>query len=69
MCAARGNRVKATIADHDPPHRGDYIRFFNGPLQSLCKHDHDSVKQSMERGTKAGCDEDGMPTDPKHPWS
>lgn len=69
MCAAQGKRTKAAIADHVERHAGDRTKFFRGRLQSLCRHHHDSVKQSMERGAKAGCDEHGMPTDVNHPWS
>lgn len=37
-CAKRGQRVRATVADHIRPHRGDWARFTDpGNLQSLCK--------------------------------
>lgn len=62
-------RVLATVADHIQPHRGDEHLFFNGPLQSLCKHCHDSYKQRFEKsGNEVGCTEDGMPIDPNHHW-
>jgi hypothetical protein len=58
----------ATICDHINPHRGDVISFFAGPFQSLCKQCHDTVKQSEEvRGYRGDADEDGWPTDPRHP--
>lgn len=39
-------------------------------LQSLCKPHHDSAKQSEERlGYAKGCDVDGRPIDPAHPWN
>lgn len=69
MCAAQGHQRKAIIADHIERHGGDRTKFFRGALQSLCRHHHDSVKQALERGNRAGCDASGMPTDPKHPWS
>lgn len=66
----RENRkVLARIADHVEPHRGDEYKFFNGELQSLCKHCHDSYKQRLEKsGTEIGCNEDGTPIDPNHHW-
>jgi hypothetical protein len=36
-----GNRLTpASIADHDPPHKGDWNAFRLGPLQSLCRDCH-----------------------------
>jgi hypothetical protein len=67
--AQRGERVKATTADHIERHRGDPHLFMAGALQSLCAHCHSSVKQSLERGSRAGCGPDGLPTDKTHPWS
>ncbi|TCM17221.1 hypothetical protein EDF56_106337 [Novosphingobium sp. PhB165] len=54
MCQRDGKIVAATVADHDPPHRGDRNAFFTGPLKSLCKRHHDSDKALIEngRGTK-----------------
>ena len=42
-CAARGQRVRATVVDHVLPHRGSW-RLFSDPgnLQSLCKSCHDA---------------------------
>ena len=41
-CAARGDRVRATVVDHIQPHRGDGQRFTDPDnLQSLCKYHHD----------------------------
>lgn len=66
----KDNKVTiATIADHITPHRGDEYLFFYGPLQSMCKHHHDSYKQRLEKsGTVLGCDESGLPIDPNHHW-
>jgi hypothetical protein len=36
------------VCDHVDPHRGDPVKFFDGPFQSLCKWHHDSVKQAIE---------------------
>jgi len=52
MCKGEGKVKAASVADHDPPHKGDEIVFWNGPLRSLCKPHHDSDKQSIERGGK-----------------
>lgn len=63
-----GRLVPATVADHITPHRGDPV-LFAGPLQSLCATCHNSRKQQLERtGAMRGCDADGMPLDPNHPW-
>jgi hypothetical protein len=40
LCLKRGLVTPATIADHDPPHRGDWNAFRLGPLQSLCRDCH-----------------------------
>ena len=40
-----------------------------GPLQSLCPACHSRDKQQLERsGFVRGCDRDGVPLDPSHPW-
>jgi hypothetical protein len=49
MCAAEGHLVLASICDHMEPHRGDMLKFWSGPFQSLCKRHHDSTKQAQER--------------------
>jgi 5-methylcytosine-specific restriction enzyme A len=66
--AKRGERVSASIADHVERHGGDAFRFWHGALQSLCRHCHDSTKQSLERGDRAPCGLDGLPMGPGHPW-
>lgn len=50
MCKRDGRVTVATVADHDPPHRGDRTAFFTGPLKSLCKRHHDSEKKVLEAG-------------------
>lgn len=42
----------ATVCDHKEPHRGDEVKFWSGPFQSLCKPHHDSDKQRIEKGGK-----------------
>ncbi|MDJ0922107.1 MAG: hypothetical protein QNI84_13350 [Henriciella sp.] len=70
MCLARGITTLATIADHVEPHRGDPIKFFEGELQSLCKSDHDSLKQQQEKsGFHRAIGVDGLPVDANHPYN
>jgi 5-methylcytosine-specific restriction protein A len=53
------------------PHRGDSVLFWHEEnWQPLCKPHHDSTKQAEEkRGYVIGCDVQGIPIDPKHPWN
>ncbi|RXG91577.1 HNH endonuclease [Bradyrhizobium zhanjiangense] len=68
FCADDGLVTPATHVDHVEPHRGDWDLFCLGELQSLCSHCHNSRKQQMEaRGFDVMVDDDGWPTDPKHP--
>jgi len=73
LCAycerSRGIVVAATVADHITPHRGD-LALFAGPLQSLCDACHNGAKQELEAtGHLRGCDVQGNPLDPNHPWN
>lgn len=66
------NRVRlATVVDHDPPHRGDPMKFWDRTSwQAMAKRCHDSFKQRLEKsGRIAGADARGVPLDPKHPWN
>ena len=47
LCMAKGEITPATIADHSPPHGGDYTLFLTGPLRSLCKPHHDGLQPSF----------------------
>lgn len=47
-CRKEGKLVPATVCDHVERHRGDRVRFFAGPFQSLCKGCHDGWKQRQE---------------------
>jgi 5-methylcytosine-specific restriction enzyme A len=70
MCADQGLISKADIADHITPHKGNHELFFYGPLQSLCKLHHDSVKQAEEKsGIIRGCNILGEPLDTNHHWN
>ncbi len=66
----RGGKVTAaTVADHVVPHRGDPV-LFEGALQSLCQACHSGWKKAMETGgVVRGCDAEGRPLDPSHPWN
>lgn len=67
MCLARGITRAATVADHINPHRGDDALFWDGELQSLCKHCHDKRKQLEEiHGHTLELDVDGWPSDKRH---
>ncbi len=69
MCKAQDRVTIATVCDHIDQHKGDRIKFWSGPFQSLCAPHHNSTKQSEERtGRKKGCDENGWPIDENHPW-
>jgi 5-methylcytosine-specific restriction protein A len=51
MCRPR--LTPATVADHEAPHRGDAVLFWDPDnLQSLCKRCHDGDKQRIEKGGK-----------------
>ena len=64
----KGQVVKAVIADHIEPHKGDWNKFWLGELQSLCRTCHESGKKYQEaRGFRSDIGEDGWPVDPKHP--
>jgi hypothetical protein len=74
MCIAEGRVTPATVCDHLVPHRGDPVKFFEGPFQSLCDQApwrcHSSRKQSIERiGYDATVDDSGLPLDPGHPFN
>lgn len=69
-CLARGFVVPATIADHHPPHGGDWNRFRLGPLQSLCVECHNRKWAGGGRpGYRNDIDADGLPLDPRHPFN
>jgi 5-methylcytosine-specific restriction endonuclease McrA len=70
FCAKLDRTVPATIVDHITPHRGDRdLAFDYDNTQSLCETCHNKFKQIQEKGgVLPGCDADGYPIDPAHPW-
>jgi hypothetical protein len=70
-CLKTGRTTPATIAHHEKPHRNDRELFFDPDnLASSCKPCHDGALQVQERsGYLPGCDVDGRPLDPAHPWN
>ena len=73
MCSEEDFIVVAQVVDHRVPHRGDQALFWNrSNWQPLCKSHHSSAKQVEEKSGRLGrkgCDVNGWPTDPNHPWS
>jgi 5-methylcytosine-specific restriction enzyme A len=69
FCLDAGDRVRATVADHIKPHRGDAALFWDARnLQSLCRLHHGSTKARQERrGVTIGCGVDGWPLDEGQP--
>lgn len=50
MCEDIGVITQADVCDHVEPHRGDPVKFWSGPFQSLCTTHHDRDKQRAEAG-------------------
>ena len=47
-CVKAGRVTQATVCDHVEPHRGDELKFWGEPFQSLCQTCHSSTKQREE---------------------
>jgi 5-methylcytosine-specific restriction enzyme A len=69
LCREAGRLVPAAIADHHPPHKGDYNKFRLGPLRSLCRDCHQGVRAIDKRGYSHAIDDNGYPTDNAHPFN
>jgi len=68
-CESRGENEFASVVDHVEPHGGDPVKFWTGPLQSLCKPCHDGDKRTEEiRGYSDRIGADGYPADRRHPF-
>jgi len=70
-CYKIGKLVEASIVDHIIPHKGDEQLFWDqSNWQALCKPCHDGHKKRFETsGRIAGCNQSGIPTDPRHHWN
>jgi hypothetical protein len=66
ICEAKGLVTPATVADHHPPHKGDWNQFRLGPLRSLCRVCHESAHNRIR---VVDIDEQGYPIDPDHPFN
>lgn len=66
-CHARGIVTEATDVDHVSGNPGDNS---SENLQPLC-HECHSRKTASDHGKRVyqGCDVDGLPLDPAHPWA
>jgi 5-methylcytosine-specific restriction enzyme A len=69
LCREAGRLAAATVADHHPPHKGDYNKFVLGPLRSLCQDCHQGVCAVDKRGYSLASGADGLPLDPLHPFN
>ncbi len=73
FCEIYGRKTGATEVDHILPVRKGGDPYDPDNLQSLCKSCH-SRKTASEDGAFGnpskvkGCDADGRPLDPQHPW-
>ena len=70
LCGQMNRVTPSKIADHIIPHKDDPDLFWDRDnLQALCKLCHDSAKAIKDHsGVYPGCDIDGFPIDPNHPW-
>jgi 5-methylcytosine-specific restriction protein A len=68
LCKEQGRITGATIADHFPPHGGDFNAFAMGPLRSLCAVCHDALQGFVHRGYSREIGLDGYPVDERHPF-
>lgn len=44
--------TEATVVHHIDPHRGDPVKFWNGPFQNLCAPCHNKFGQLEDHGKK-----------------
>lgn len=49
-CKQQGRVTEATVLDHITPHKGDMVKFWSGPFQSLCATCHSSRKAKEDAG-------------------
>jgi hypothetical protein len=68
-CLALGRVELAQVADHNPPHKGDWNAFRLGPLQSLCFQCHKRKWADDIHGFNCDIGDDGFPIDARHPFN
>nr|WP_281242466.1 HNH endonuclease signature motif containing protein [Rhodospira trueperi] len=70
MCQREGRIEHAVDVNHKKRVRDGGTNDWSN-LEGLCRHHHRSVVQSRERrgAVPHGCNEDGTPKDPDHPWN
>ena len=68
LCMEQGRITPATIADHHPPHDGDWNKFVLGELRSLCAPCHDALQGFVHKGYSSEIGVDGYPIDSNHPF-
>ncbi|MBY3386393.1 HNH endonuclease [Rhizobium laguerreae] len=63
--------TEATVVNHRLPFKGNWQMFIDpSNHESTCEPHHNSLIQREERrGHVIGCDVDGRPLDPHHPWN
>ncbi|HVI66879.1 MAG TPA: hypothetical protein VM910_30530 [Bradyrhizobium sp.] len=67
LCLEAGRVTAASVADHHPPHGGDFNAFRLGPLRSLCVACH--AQLDGNNVPRFPVREDGTPSGPNHPWN
>ena len=70
-CEKLGKLTLAKVVDHIQKHEGNQALFWDSDNhQALCKHCHDSYKQTLEKsGYTKGGDMQGIPLDKNHFWN
>ena len=70
LCSTINRITPSKIADHIIPHRDNPDLFWDRDnLQALCPTCHSGIKRVQENtGIMPGCDINGFPIDPNHPW-
>lgn len=69
-CEQAGRVTPADTVDHYRPHKGDPVLFWDPDnLKSSCTACHNSIAAIKDlTGIAPGCDRNGDPLDPAHPW-
>lgn len=67
-CQRMGRLVPATDVDHDDGNPGNNDRDNLVPRCHSC-HSHKTMRERNGRKPVMGCDVNGIPLDPNHPWA